>query len=219
MRFNTIFIVLFFVLISLLSTAQEDTILVKNEVYKPPVPVEIMLGNEALLFKMVVTKPIYNSKFKFYNLMTFESNFINSSATNIFNQTVVFYDVFSKFSVGIGSNYSSYSNLKPVASVLYSNFTSNRGFILQPSMVLEKNGAKELFSMFEYTYVFHPKFKGYFRLDAFTSWQKRHEFSYLNWRVGINSRVGRFGPAITIQFVGDKAYQFYNFGAFYNISI
>ncbi len=125
----------------------------------------------------------------------------------------------STFSMGLGSNYSSYNKLKPIAAMLYSNFNAKRGFILQPSIVLERNGAKELFSMFEYIHILNPKFEGYFRLDAFTSWQKGHGFSYLNWRIGASTRRGKFGPAINVNFVGENGSQFYNFGAFYNISI
>jgi len=216
---NKGFLSLCFVFLGLFYNAQQDTTNIEKEAFKPPVPVELMVGNEALMFKMVVTKPINNSSFKFYNLLTFESNFIESSASNIFTQTVVFYDLSSNFSLGLGGSYSSFSNLKPIAAVLYSSFNEHRGFLVQPSIVLEKNGAKELFSMYEHSIHLSPKFKGYFRLDAFTSWQSSHSFSYLNTRIGVGTKIGNFGPAINVSFVGEDAIQFYNFGAFFNILI
>jgi len=210
---------LLFLFTVLFAKAQGDSTAIESEVYKPPVPVELMIGNEALLFKMVVTKPIYNSKIKFYNLTTLESNFVTSSASNIFNQTVIFYDFNSKFSFGLGGSYSSYNSLKPIAAVLYSSFNANRGFLVQPSLVLEKGGSKELFSMFEYVHFLNPKLKSYFRIDAFTSWENTHDFSYLNWRVGVNTKVGNFGPAVNVNFVGKEALNYYNFGAFFNVLI
>ncbi len=216
---NRVLLILFLISLSFKCISQNDTLIEDEKAYKPPVPVELMIGNEALYFKMVVTKPIYNSKFKFYNLMNFTSNFIDGTASNIFNQTVLFYDLSTKFSVGFGSNYSSFSSLKPVVSALYSDFNAKRGFIIQPTLVLEKKGAKELFSMYEFSYVLNPKFKGYFRFDAFTSWEEQHDFSYLNGRVGVGTRFGNFGPALNISFVGKGALKYYNIGAFYNILI
>jgi len=212
-KIKYLWIVTLFFIFSIAIKGQEkkDTVL-----FQPPIPVELMVGNESLLYKMVVTKQV-SSNFKFYNLLTYESSFITSSASGIFNQTAIFYDFSKHFSIGSGANFSSFHGVSPILVALYSNFNTTRGIVIQPSITLEKNNAKELFGMYELTYKVSPTITGYFRLDAFTSWYSKHDFSYLNWRLGTQTKQGRFGPAINFQFVANIPTPYINYGAFYNI--
>ncbi|MCT4581058.1 MAG: hypothetical protein N4A35_06535 [Flavobacteriales bacterium] len=211
MRF--IFSILLFLKVSLLF-GQNTT-----PVFQPPIPVELMVGNEYTQYKMIVTKQVNNNKLKFFNLLNLEVDHENLETTNFFNQSVLFYDFTANLSGGVGLNYKSFGGAKPVISVLYSKFSKAKGLIIQPTIELTNNGAKELFVLYERVLQNEKSFQPYFRLDAFTAFLKAHDYSFLNWRIGVNRKGLRFGPAINMQYFGNQGDSKYNFGGFIQVLI
>lgn len=207
-------IIIILMLVSALSLAQED----KSTTFKPPIPVELMVGNEHSLYKMIVTKPI-NHKIKFYNLLSCEVNHQDFEFSIIVNQTVLYYDFNENFSVGLGSSIKTFGGFKPLFSVLYSKFTESVGYIIQPSIELHKEGVKELFCMFEYTYQNKKELKPYFRIDALLNWKKNHDFSYTNLRLGFNKNGLMFGPALNTQYFGVAPNLQNNWGGFIRVML
>jgi hypothetical protein len=210
---SLILIFLFFLMLSTL--AQTDSV---PSLFRPPIPVELMVGNKHTLFKMIVTKPI-NRKLKFYNLLTYEVNHADFESSIFLNQTVLFYDFSTNVSAGLGVNLKTFGGLKPVFSVLYAKFTKSIGYIIQPTVEVHKDGAKELFGMFEYTFQNQKELQPYFRVDALTTWKAMHDFSYTNLRLGLNRKGFRFGPAVNVQYFGPTADSQYNWGGFINVLI
>lgn len=191
----------------------------KPAVFQPPIPAELMVGNEYTLYKMIVTKQIKDNKIKFYNLLSFEVNHNDLESTNFFNQSVLFYDFSSTLSAGIGLNYKSFGGAKPVISVLYSKFSQSKGLLIQPTIELTNNGAKELFVLYERVIQNKKSIQPYFRLDAFTAFIKNHDYSFLNWRLGVNRKGLRFGPAVNMQLFGNQGDTKNNFGGFIQVLI
>lgn len=191
----------------------------KPAVFQPPIPVELMVGNDYSLYKMIVTKQLKDNKIKFFNLLSFEVANDDFETTNFFNQSVLFYDFTTHLSGGLGLNYKSFGGAKPVVSVLYSKFSKAKGLIIQPTVELTNNGAKELFVLYERVLQNQKSIQPYFRLDAFTAFIQNHDYSFLNWRLGINRRGLRFGPAVNMQFFGIQGDTKNNFGGFIQVLI
>lgn len=208
-------IILLFSIIVTTTFSQDD----KKSVFQPPIPTELMVGNEYSLFKMIVTKQIKGNKLKFYNLLSYEVEHQDLSAVNFFNQSVLFYDFTANISAGLGLNYKTFGGAKPVVSVLCSKFGKRGGYVIQPTIELHKEGAKELFVLFEYIHQNEKKIQPYFRLDAFTAFLKQHDYSFLNWRIGANRKGLRFGPALNIQYFGTQGANRFNFGGFVQVLI
>ena len=208
-------IFLLFSMVTISFFSQEE----KKSAFKPPIPTELMVGNEYSLFKMIVTKQLKENQIKFYNLLSYEVHHKNLETVNFFNQTVVFYDFNANLSAGLGINYKTFGGAKPIASVLFSKFGKTGGYIVQPTVELHKEGAKELFVLFEYIRQNKKSMKHYFRQDAFTDFLKNHDYSYFNWRIGANRNGIRFGPALNMQYFGTQGTNRFNWGGFVQVLI
>ena len=189
-----------------------------NEPFKPPILTELMVGSEHTLFKMVVAKPL-SHKLSFFNLMTYEVNHSDFESSIYFNQTIVFYNFNNNLSGGLGVNLKTLGGLKPIVSVVYSKFLNSVSYVVQPTVELHDKGARELFVLFEYIYQNKKEIQPYFRIDGLTTWKVNHDFSFSNFRLGLNRKSLRFGPAVNIQFFGPQADSQYNWGGFVNILI
>ncbi len=122
-----------------------------NNQYQPPIPVEIMIGNNSSMYEMVVSKRIMNSKFNFYNLINYEVDYDELTPNTYFIQSIVSYDLSKGFSIGVGGNLQTYNEFKPLVAASYAHFSESIGFFIQPSYEIHKDGAFELYSLFEWT--------------------------------------------------------------------
>ena len=187
--------------------------------YQPPIPVEIMIGNNSSMYEMVVSKRIMNSKFNFYNLINYEVDYDELTPNTYFIQSIVSYDLSKGFSIGVGGNLQTYNEFKPLIAASYAYFSESIGFFIQPSYEIHKDGAFELYSLFEWTPTNDKKMQPYLKISAYTSWKDIHSFSYNYVRAGLNYKSFRFGPALNIQYFGDNFKNNLNWGGFVNILI
>ncbi len=132
---------LIFVLFAWQINAQDTT---DSSVYQPPIPVEIMVGNNSSMYEMVVVKQIMNSKFKFLNFLNYEVDYDEITPNSYYIQTIVSYDLPKGFGVGIGSNLQTYNPIKPLVAVSYAYYTAQTGFFIQPSYEIHKEAAFEI---------------------------------------------------------------------------
>ncbi len=190
-----------------------------NIQYQPPIPVEIMAGNNSSMYEMVVIKQIMASKFKFYNLINYEVDYDEFTPNSYYVQTIVSYDLPKGFSIGVGGNLQSYNVFKPLVSLSYSYFSESIGFSIQPSYEIHEDGALELYSLLEWTPANDKVIKPYFKVSAYSAWKDVHSFSYHNWRLGVNYKSFRFGPALNVQYYGEDAASSFNWGGFFSILI
>ena len=78
---------------------------------------------------------------------------------------------------------------------------------------------KFCYSFFEWMPANKKKIQPYFKISAYAAFKDVHSYSYHNWRLGINYKSFRFGPAMNVQYYGKDATSNYNFGGFANILI
>lgn len=194
--------------------AQDDS--TENQIFQPPIPVEIMIGSESSTYEMVVSKLFFDGKFNFYNLVNYEVDYDDSTPNTYYIQTIVSYNLPKGFGVGVGANLQTYTPFKPLVAVSYAHYTENIGFYIQPSYELHKDGAFELYSLFEWTAKNKKKLQPYIKISAYTSYLNEHSYSYHNWRLGLNYKGFKFGPALNAQYYGSDATSNLNWGGFIN---
>lgn len=191
-----------------------------NEILQAPIPLELMIGNDYSLYQMTVSKQLTpGNKFGFFNLLSYEIDYVESTSDIYFIQSVFTYNINTNFNVGTGANLKSFGGFKPILWSSYSIFNDKIGFVLQPSVELSKNGVAELFSLFEWHRTNQKKISPYFRVQALFGGNKKHVFSYHYWRLGAQYNMFRFGAAINVQYIGENVISNTNFGGFISILI
>lgn len=209
------------VLSSMLSYGQVEEVSPSPPVvFQAPIPIEAFVGLNSSMFQMTVSKQVTpGSKFGFFNLLTYEVDYVNSSTNAYLIQSVFTYNITNRFNVGTGANLKAFGGFKPIVWASYSIFNKDIGFVVQPSYELHKEGVAELFSMLEWHPANQKKIQPYFRVQGLLGFNTEHIFSYHYWRAGVQYKMFRFGPALNVQYVGKNAERITNFGGFINVLI
>ena len=218
MKLNTIKKQLAFIIFALISgqiNAQTETI--ETQYPQPPIPIEFVVGDNSSTYQSVISRQLFSSKFSFYNLTFLEVDYDETTPHYYYIQTIVSYGLPKGFSVGLGANLQTYNAFKPLVAVSYGYFTEKIGVFVQPSYEIHKDGAFELYAMFEWTAKNKKKFQPYFKLSAYSSWKEEHVYSYTFWRAGLNYKDFRFGPALNAQYYGKDFSSVLNWGGFITI--
>jgi hypothetical protein len=211
-------VVLLILLFTLFCSSQE--LEKSNESFQAPIPLELMVGNNYSLYQMTVSKQLTpGNKFGFFNLLSYEIDYVESTPDIYFIQSVFTYNINNNFNVGAGANLKSFESFNPIVWSSYSVFNDKIGFILQPSIELSKNGVAELFSLFEWHPVSQNKLSPYFRVQALFGRNNKHVFSYHYWRLGAQYNMFRFGAAINVQYIGENTISNTNLGGFVSVLI
>ena len=199
--------------------AQEDSI--QAVCSQVSVPVEVLIGNDYSSYQVVVNKQIGDaySKFSFYSMINYDMYYDEDIPDNYFIQSIFFYSLSERFGVGLGANSKPYEGTKPLAALSYSIYTQNLGLYIQPSYEIYKDGLFELYTLFSWSPVNEKIFQPYFKFEGYTSWGDEHSYSYSNWRLGLQYKIFRFGPAFNLAYFGKDFESATNWGGFINIII
>lgn len=205
-------------LISFILKAQENN--PQLQIPQAPIPVEVMVGGKGTMYQMIVDKRFApGSRFKFFNLINYEVDNKEFTPDNYIIQTLGYYEFAKGFDVGVGGNLKAFGGFKPIVSVQYTNFSRERGIIIQPVYEVHKDGDFSTLAMFEWHPAGEKKIQPYFRVQALTAWASEHSFSYHNWRWGAQYKIFRFGPALNIEYFGPSANSVANWGCFAGVVI
>jgi len=217
-RIKLIIIVLVFLTTGKIK-AQNDT--TQTRCVQSSVPVEVMIGNEYSSYQVVVNKQIGNadSRFSFYSMINYDMYYDSSVPDNYFIQSIFFYSLTERIGVGIGANSKPFEGTKPLIALSYSIYTENIGLYIQPSYETYKDGLFELYTLFSWTKNNDKMFQPYFKLEAYTSWGTEHSYTYHNWRLGLQYKRFRLGPALNVGYFGKDFDSMTNWGGFINIII
>lgn len=186
------------------------------------VPVEVMLGGDYSSYQVVVNKQIGGdeSKFSFYSMINYDMYYEETLPDNYFIQSIFFYGLTKNIGVGIGANSKPYEGTKPLIALTYSIYTENISLYIQPSYEIYKDGLFELYNLFIWSPVNEKKLQAYFKLEVYTSWGNSvHSFSYHNWRLGVQYKRFRIGPAYNAAYFGSDFISMTNLGGFISIGI
>ncbi len=199
--------------------AQADTTQTKSP--QSSVPVEIMIGNDYSSYQIVVNKQIgsADSRFSFYAMVNYDMYYDDDISNNYFIQSLFFYGLTERIGVGIGVNSKPFGGTKPLIALTYSFYTESIGLYIQPSYEIYNDGLFELYTLFSWTPVNDKMIQPYFKFEGYTSWGSEHSYSYHNWRLGLQYKIFRIGPALNVGYFGKDFESVTNWGGFVNIII
>ena len=212
--------ILIFLLLGFISLqAQDDT--TQFQCSQVSVPVEVMVGDDYSTYQVVINKQIGSaiSKFSFYSMINYDMYYDDDFPDNYFIQSIFFYSLSERFGVGLGANSKPYEGTKPLVALAYSIYTPSIGLYIQPSYEVYTDGLFEIYSLFSWAPVNEKTFQPYFKIEVYTSWGDGHSYSYQNWRLGLQYKIFRFGPALNVAYFGKDFESASNLGGFVNIVI
>ncbi len=191
----------------------------QSQMERTPIPAEVMVGGESSTYQLIVDKRLGpGSSFKFFNLIDYEVDGNNYTPDNYIIQTIGYYEFVKGFDVGVGGNLKAFGGFKPLASLQYTKFSPSLGIIIQPVYELDEDGEFSTLAILEWHLQNEKKLKPYFRFQALTAWTGTHEYSYHRWRLGVQFKQFRLGPALNVSYIGPQSAKL-NWGAFLNLLI
>jgi hypothetical protein len=188
-------------------------------VFHPPIPIEAMAGDNSAMFQMILSRNFgEKQQFNFFHLSTFEDVYSEYAPDNFLIKNILAYNINRRINIGAGANFLS-QGFRPLVAATFSHFTRNIGLIVQPSFELHKDGVGEVFLMFEWSPKNEKTIQPYFRLQALSTFNSAHVYSYHFWRAGVQYKNLRVGPAFNVQYAGPEATTYTNVGGFINFLI
>lgn len=210
-QFNTILLLMFIVPHTWIKAQSHQD-------FQPPIPVEVMVGHQSTNFQMIVSKNLGKAhRFNFFNLTTFDENYSEYAPDFYLIKSIGSYNISRSLGLGLGANFSSDNGLRPLIAATYVKAGKNATFLFQPSYELHQDGMAELFAMYEWCPRNTKAIQPYFRGQIMSSFNQSHIYSYHYWRVGIQYKSVRIGPAANFQIIGSEQKTQNNFGGFINI--
>ncbi|MEO1031009.1 MAG: hypothetical protein AAFX55_06375 [Bacteroidota bacterium] len=196
-------VILFFQFFFLDSSAQQ-----------PPLPVELFGGNRAMYYQHVINKNLFNDKFNFFNVTSFEAEH-DSNENNLFVVSSLFsYNLGKGFSIGIGGEIQRPGTFA-IVGAQYAYVSETILLVVFPSMNI--NGDKEYthFTLFEYKPKLSDKLKGYFRSQflVITDFDNYNR-GYQQLRLGLQIDNIQFGLATNLDQFDNSNITTSNYGLF-----
>ena len=183
--------------------------------------VEAVIGNNYNTYQVILSKQIGSpySKYSFYSMVNYDMYHDENTLDNYFLQSIFFYSFTEHIGAGVGINSKPFGGTKPIIALSYSVYTESIGLYIQPSYETHKDGLFELFALFNWAPNNGKTFQPYFKLEAYTSFGDEHSYSYHNWRLGLQYKIIRLGPALNMAYFGTDFTNASNWGGFVSIRI
>lgn len=191
---------------------------ISSQVPSPPIPIELMAGNQDLYFQMVVKKSFKpQSAFQFFGLSTYTSAIKDLQSTDLISIGQLSYTFSKGFGVFVGADVNSFSGLSIIAGPQH-NFASAKWLaITTTSFFLNDDADLKVFGLYEFKPNITEQIGLYTRLQSiynFSLENNGHNVSYIYLRAGIKVKSMIFGGAANLNWSGpNKLYQ-ENYGLF-----
>ncbi|NMH87242.1 hypothetical protein [Flavivirga algicola] len=181
---------------------------------QPPLPVEIFGGHRALSYQHVINKKIFEKRFGFFNITTFDAEYKEDPRNVYLISSMFSYNIGKGFSAGLGGEIQ-----RPGAFVYvgaqYAYTTQQLLFVLFPSMNL--NGYKQYsqFALLEYRPKLNENYRGYFKMQFLVTTDfHNYDRGYQQFRLGLQRENIQFGLATNFDQFNSNAITTNNFGFF-----
>lgn len=188
-----------------------------------PIPVEVMVGNKWAMFQSIVTRDFAkNDRVNFFNLINYEVDYDPNVPQTYIVQSIFSYNFNRFFGLGAGANLKAFGGFKPIVAGRFNLFNRTVGVVVQPSVELHKDGVSEVFALFEWNPLNDRVVSPFFGVQGVvnvTTRTGKHDFSYVNARIGVQIGQFRIGPALNSRFIGPDGKAEMNVGGFVSISI
>lgn len=190
-------------------------------IYSQPIPVEIMAGHQYAMYQHTLSKSISgDQRFGVVHLANilgwYQQPPKKGGMKNEFmNQGYLRFSPHKNLSVMIGYFYANVPDLSASFTMQYMLNRKNWLLVVSPRLDIKKEGAYEMFGMFEYRLVIGNNLKLYTRIQGMTSHGPyHHNRSYQRLRLGVEKRGVQFGLGLNNDFYGKAAKMKFNAGFF-----
>lgn len=205
------------------SWGQENPADFQEQQHAIPIPVEVMVGDKWSMFQTIIAKDFGSKKnFNFFNLINYEVEYNGEENISYIVQSIFSYKINHFLALGAGANLKAFGGFKPLIAAQFTHFNRNIGLVIQPSVELSNVGVSEIFGLFEWTPSPEKKWSPFLGIQGainMTTNGWNHEFSYANFRAGVQHGIFKFGPAVNSRFIGKNLHSEWNVGGFVSISI
>jgi len=185
----------------------------------PPLPVELMLGNDRISFQMVVKKQFKpDSKFGFFGLATYNASYTNDQSDNdLVIPIQISYSFWKGFGIMTGATMNSKSGFSPIVGPQY-NF-ANKKILAITVLSFNPNADKniQLFGLYEFKPPLNDKWSIYSKLQFVYNYsinEDSHQRSYLQLRAGMRFNTLAFGLGTNLDQYGPYRIKKENYGIF-----
>ncbi|MES2795876.1 MAG: hypothetical protein V4683_07925 [Bacteroidota bacterium] len=185
----------------------------------PPVPPEIMLGNERIFFQMSVSKPINTeSKFGFFNITTFQTDYKNTKIEQDFvSVSWLHYKIWKGLSPFAGVAMNQAIGFNTITGLQYVFANKEWLVVVAPLMYLKATKDLEYFSKVEFKPALSEKVNLYTNLQILynkNSKDNLHNRSYLYGRIGLTAKHLTYGLGANFDYYSPLKINKNNFGVF-----
>lgn len=185
---------------------------------EPPLPIELMPGNNSLYFQMVVKKKFSpESKFGFFSVATYTVAWDDFSDVNITLPAQVNYSLGKGFALMAGGRINNVVGFDPMAGFQHNYASRQILAVTVASLFLNENSDCEIFGLYEYKPPLSEKWSLYTRLQLLYVYgldDHQHGRSYLYLRAGVKRGPLAFGLGTNLdQYGPDKVFKD-NYGVF-----
>ena len=186
--------------------------------HQPPIPVEIMLGQEAIFSQVVLNRGFTpTSKFSFFNLSTYSASLRNEDHNELAIINQVNYALGKGFEVMAGVNMNSEVGLAPLIGPKH--VFATRQFLAVSIFSYFLNGDHDVsfFGIYEYKPPLTDKLSLYLRAQVLLEQslgEEQHNRSFLYTRVGLKSGKLNFGAGANLDQFGPQREFRDNYGVF-----
>lgn len=171
---------------------------IAQEMHQPPIPVEIVIGNNRYGIQTTVNRKLPNSKFlSFLSIGNIESTYENSlESLDYVSNSQISYNFFKGLGVSAGLNLNNVTGLAPTAGLQYVFVHPQILFVLAPSYVFRASGGGSAISILEFRPSINNQLKLYTRLQGLYAQNLKdnfHERSFVLLRIGLEKSRYQFG--------------------------
>jgi len=185
---------------------------------EPPLPVEVMPGNNSLYFQMVVVKNFSpESKFGFFSVATFKVPWEDLSQVDITLPVQVNYTFWKGFGAVAGGRINNIIGFDPMVGLQHKYASKKVLAVTVASFFLNENNDAELFGLYEYKPPINEKWSFYSRLQfiyVYGLGDNQHGRSYLYLRAGVKRNALAFGLGTNLDRYGENKIFKDNYGVF-----
>ncbi len=200
------------ILISLKSFAQEAPL-------SPPVPVELLFGNNRIFFQSLVSKPfVPDSRFGLFTIATFQAGYKNEpDQFELAIPVQVSYRIWKGFGAFAGAAMNSKSGIHPVIGPQYVLASRKLLIVINGRYLLSGEHNYEGFAMVEFKPKLSDTWSLYSRVQGFYSYNTEggfHDRSFYYLRLGLQNKNFSFGPAANLDAYGPDKFLKDNYGIY-----
>lgn len=202
-----------------LTAAMFFSVIAYSQKPTPPIPIELLAGNQELYYQMVIKRPFSSSsKFDIFGLATYSANYEGDLDENrVIIITQMSYKIAKGFGIMAGTDINSFSGFSPIVGPQHNFSNSKILAVTVASFFLNEDNDFKLFGLYEYKPKINEQWTFYSRLQFIYNHSLQsnsHNISYVYLRAGLKRKSFIFGLGANVDWAGADRVFSENYGAF-----